>query len=226
MGEQTEALEQQILADARSQAEPILRRARRQAEEILRQARQEAERRREDIRRNALERAEAEARRVRARAELEAENIRRAAREEILQYARQQAVEALRSVPGEERYAEMLLELALAGLRAMRGRRFELLMRAEDREAHGAATAGALRDRAASELGRQVIVTLADETVRASGGLVVRRADGHLLCDQTFEARLERLWDELRVEVAKVLFPEALRTRAGGAPAAPEERRA
>ncbi len=209
MSESTEALEEQILEDARRRAEPITKRARRQAEEIVRRAERDAEGRREEIRQRAFRRAEAEAQRIRARTELEAENIGRRATEEVLLRARQCAVEALRGMARSKDYPEMLLRLALAATEAMSGRRFELVMRGEDREAHGEIVARALRNRVASELGRQVIVTLADERISAAGGLVVRRADGRQLCEQTFEARLERLWDQLRVEVARALFGDA-----------------
>ena len=208
MSDGTDALQQQILTDARRQAEPLVKRARRQAEELLRKAEQEAERRREQVRAQAQQRGEAAAQRVRARAELEAENIRRRAQEDILQQARQRAMDSLCDMVVCDQYPEMLLRLALAGLAAMDGMRFEIVMRAKDREAHGKHAAHALRDRAASELGRQVIVTAADETITASGGLVVRRADGRQVCDQTFEVRLDRLWPELRVDIAADLLGE------------------
>jgi len=208
MSDGTDALARQILADARRQAEPLVTRARREAEELLRKAGQEAERRRELVRTRAQQRGEAAAQRVRARAELEAENIRRRAQEDILQQARQRAMVGLGEVAASDQHAEMLLRLALAGLAAMSGRRFEVVMRIQDREAHGEHIARALRDHAASELGRQVIVATADETITASGGLVVRRADGRQVCDQTFEARMDRLWPELRVEIAADLLGE------------------
>jgi len=208
VSEQTDTLEKQILEDARRQAEPILRRARREAKEVLRRAEEEAARRRSEVCDRAARKAEAEAERLRARAELEAENIRRRAREEILRQVRNQAVEALRAVTGTARYEEILVRLGLAALEAMSGRRFELVMREQDRDACGERVARILRERAATELGKQIIVTVADETAVGIGGLVVRRADGHQVCDQTFEARLDRLWDQLRVEVAGVLFGE------------------
>jgi len=209
MSEQTGTLEQQILEDARRQADPILRRARRQADEIVRRAEQEAATRRQETLGRAGRRAEAEAQRILARAALEAENLKRQIRESVLQQVRDRAVAALGAMTQAPHYPQMLLSLALAALKAMSGRRFELLMRHQDRQAHGETLARLLRERAAAELGRQVIVIVSQETVPAAGGLLVRRADGRQLCDQTFEARLGRLWDQLRAEIGAQLLGAA-----------------
>ena len=208
MSDAGDALADQILEEARSKAEPILRRARRKAEEAERRAREEAEERRDQILRRARDKAAAEEQRVRARAELEALNIRRSAREEIFNQVRAGAMEKLRELPADETYPQALLQLAFNGLRAMSGRRFELLMRGEDRNRFGERLVKELRDRAADELGRQLTVNVADEQIQAAGGLVVQREDGRQLCDQTFEALLERVWPELREQVAEILMPE------------------
>jgi len=209
MSEQTDTLGQHILEDARRQAEPILKRARREADEITRRAEQEAAARREDMLGRAGRKAETEAQRILARAALQAENVRRQAREKVLQEIRERAMASLRGAAGGQDYPQMLLSLSLAGLKAMSGRRFELVMRPDDRPAHGEPTARLVRERAASDQGREVIVTVSSNTVQAAGGLIVRRADGLQLCDQTFEARLGRLWDQLRAEVGVDLLGAA-----------------
>jgi len=211
MSDASDALADQILEEARSKAEPILRRAQRQAAETERRAREEAAERRDQILSRARERASAEEHRVQARTELEALNIRRGAREEIFNQMRERAMAKMRELPADENYPEALLQLAFSGLKAMSGRRFELLMRSEDRDRFGERLAKELRDRAADELGRQVTVNVADEQIEAAGGLLVQREDGRQLCDQTFEALLERMWPELREAVAEILTPEEVK---------------
>jgi vacuolar-type H+-ATPase subunit E/Vma4 len=49
-------------------------------------------------------------------------------------------------------------------------------------------------------------VTIAKDTVRASGGLIIRSSDGSKCVDNTFEARMERLTSRMRDEAARVLF--------------------
>lgn len=205
MNEQTEALEKQILEDARRQARPIKRRARRRAEEQVEEAREEAEQKRQEVLQKAREDAEAEAGRIKARTELEVANIRRRAREELLEGVRERAVERIKELTESEDYPQMLIRLALRSVEAMDGRRFELLIRPEDRDAHGEEVAEKLRRAAGEKLGREVTVSVAEETIGADAGLLVRREDGTQFCDQSCAARLERLWPELRQELARIL---------------------
>ena len=104
-------------------------------------------------------------------------------------------------------YPEMLGRLALAALGAMNGERVELLMRAEDVDRHGAEVVRAVGGNASRELGRPVEIALSRETIDGAGGLIVRSADGRQVCDQTFEARMERLWSQLREDVAREVLP-------------------
>ncbi len=208
MKDAAQTLADQILADARKQAEPILTRARREAEDILRRARDDAEGEQTRTVERAEQDAAGEALRIRARTELEMANIRRRAAEDILVRARQQALEALRRQARDDGYRKQLVRLGLAALREMSGERFELLMRQEDKDAHAQHVARRLAERAAAELGRRAEIEVADETVNAIGGLVLRSADGHEVCDQTFRARLDRLWEQLREDVAGDLLAD------------------
>ena len=202
----TEPLERQILSDARKRAEPVGRRAQRESEDVARQAAEEAERECRRILEQARQKAELEAGRVRAQAGLQAAGVRRAAQEKALLAVREDAARRLRQLVSSPDYRGILLRLASAALQAMEGRNFELVMSAQDKAAHGEGVAAALRDYAAHQLGRQVIVKVADETTANRGGLIVRTADGRQVCDQTFDARLDRLWDELREEAGGILF--------------------
>jgi len=205
MSDAAAALSEQIMADARRQAEPILARAAREAESILRAAREDAERERGQIVQRAEEKAAGQRLRVRARTELEVANILRTARERTLLLARERALEALRRQTAADDYREQLVALGLAGMRQMTGSRFELLMREADLAPHAEEVARAIA-RHAAEQGRQVEIAVAGETAGTIGGIIVRSADGRQLCDQTFEARLDRLWAQLRQEIAGELL--------------------
>ena len=208
MSDPTDTLAEQILADARKQAEPIGERAEREAEAALRKATEEAEREREGAVQRAQQSAELGAQRIRARAGLEVENIRRRATEQVLLHVRDEAMKELTAATGSPQYHGQLRGLVLAALRAMSGERFKLVMRAEDRDAYGKSIARAVCELAPRELGRQVEIMVSDDTIRAAGGLLVGTADGRQVCDQTFEARLERLWPQLRQQMARDLLPD------------------
>ena len=205
MSDATAVLAEQIMADARRQAEPILAQAGREAEGILRTAREDAERERAQVVQRAEEKAAGQRLRVRARTEPEVANILRTARERTLLLARERALEALRRQAASDDYREQLVALGLAAVQEMTGERFELLMRQADLAPHADEVARTIARRAA-EQGRQVEITVAGETAGTIGGIMVRSADGRQLCDQTFEARLDRLWAQLRQEIAVELL--------------------
>ena len=141
---------------------------------------------------------------------------------------RERAMQALAELARSGDYPAVLIALATVAAREMRtdgiqmpSESIELVMRAEDREAHGAQVVEALQGLVVGALGerlgvgeseqgrlaaRRVEVGLSNSTVRTTGGLLVWSADGRMLCDQTFEARLARLWDGLREQVAEDLF--------------------
>ena len=210
MSDPAETLAAQILTDARKQVEPILKHARREADNILRRARQDAQRERTELVARAERDAATQALRVRARTELELANIRRQAMEEILLHAREMALDALRRQGQAGDYRGQLVRLALAALRHMDGERFELVMRQEEKGVDAEGLARAVTGLAAAELGRRVEIAVADDTVNAIGGMLLRSADGHQVCDQTYEARLDRLWDRLREEIAGDLLSGTL----------------
>ena len=226
MSDQADTLAEQILADARKQAEPIKRRAGREAQRMADRARESAERERQEARARAERDAGARLRRTRARTQLEVANIRRRGAEDILLAVRERAMQALAELTRSDDYPAVLVALATVAAREMGSESIELVMRAEDREAHGPQVVEALRERlgvgalrgrlGVGESDRRVEVGLSNSTVRTTGGLLVWSADGRRLCDQTFEARLARLWDGLREEVAADLF-EADYIEHGGA---------
>ena len=208
MAKEPTKLEERILEDGRKKAEPVKRRAQRKADKIVQEAKEEAEERREQMRSEAEEEAELEMQRTLARAELEAENVRRQAREAVLQEARRIAREKLQQLAGSEDHLDSIALLAIQSLQAMRGEQFEVVLPEQEKEKRGEEILDAVTERADEELDRSVNIRLADETLSGTGGLLLRRSDGVEICDQTFDARLQRLWPQIRTEIADELLGE------------------
>jgi vacuolar-type H+-ATPase subunit E/Vma4 len=61
-------------------------------------------------------------------------------------------------------------------------------------------------DEVARESGRPVKITPAADLNETAMGAVVRAADGSVLFDNTIEARMERLGDELQLIVSREVF--------------------
>ena len=55
---------------------------------------------------------------------------------------------------------------------------------------------------------RNVKLSLANESIDTSGGIIVQSADGRQIFNNTFEARLIKLKDELRGKILTILFGE------------------
>ena len=135
--------------------------------------------------------------------------LRRTVHQRVVRAAREQALQRLAELTETDEYADVLLDLAVEAVEAMSGHDFYLVLRPEGREAYGKDLPTNVVREAHARLGRIVHVKLADEPLQAIGGIAVRDAEGHQVADQSFESRLERLWDDLRHAVA-VRLPDEL----------------
>jgi vacuolar-type H+-ATPase subunit E/Vma4 len=191
-----QVLQDEILADARRNADATVRSARQEADAILAKAKAEAE----SDRQSRLKAAEAEARRrhVLTLATIPIQVARR----------RAECVEAaLRGIHDEARrrldardgfnYREAVTRMAAQALAAMEGNRFVLQVSDADRQALGD---GWLDDvRRAGRPGLELQVQAGAEV---RGGVIVRDAEGRQVWNDALAARLDRLWPGLRCEIA------------------------
>ncbi|MGD2175854.1 MAG: V-type ATP synthase subunit E [Candidatus Brocadiaceae bacterium] len=207
MSDEEQDLEQEIRADAEKRAERIEKRARRKAEEILDQARETAEQIHQRHHTEAEERARKEHGRIRARTQQDLQGLRREAAEKMLRQLRTRAMDSLGGLSDQDSYGRVLLRLALEALEQMTGSEFELVLRDGDRQDHGAALVEQLSAEARDGLGRVIDIRIAEENLDGSGGLIVRDTAGRQVADQTFEARVDRLWDQIRQELMDMLPP-------------------
>ncbi|MCK5240252.1 MAG: V-type ATP synthase subunit E, partial [Candidatus Thorarchaeota archaeon] len=57
-------------------------------------------------------------------------------------------------------------------------------------------------------IGKKVTAKISKETIRSTGGIIIRTQDGVRWVDNTFEARMERLEKKIRDEIVSILFTE------------------
>lgn len=204
-----QALQDEILADARRRADETVGKARREADAALAKARADAE----SERQAALKAAEAEARR-RHDLVLAAIPIRVARRRAECVEAALEKVhdEARRRLEAREGFdpREGLMRLAAEALAAMEGNRFVLQVSDADRQALGDAWLDELRRRVGRQ-GLELSMGPAGAAIRS--GVILRDAEGRQVWDNSLAARLERLWPALRCEIAAAggLVPAARR---------------
>jgi len=198
-------LSDEILKDAATKADRIRKRAEREAKKTLAAAATEAEGAREKVLDVARGRADRAAQSILATVEQEAARDLSAAREAELDKmfeAARQRLTALRQAQGD--YPAVVAALAIQAIQAMAADGVTLELAEADRAMATDAWLADVRRR----VGRDVAITVSEQPAAIGGGIVVRSADGHLLYDNSFAARLRRLWPDLRRELAAKVFEE------------------
>lgn len=198
-------LSDEILADARRRGERAVKRAQADAKKLLEQALAEAK----AVGDAAL--ADVERRLARERQVFDAsllldERMRRlAVQGRLLDETFDRALERLRSREGFDRRA-VLVRFAVEAIGEIGGDAFVLRLDAADLESMGATLPADVAAAARGKIGRDVTVTAGASAGRGIVGVVVESADGRRRVDNSFAERLRRMRDELRFDVADVLF--------------------
>ena len=196
----SKVLADEILDDARRKADRASKKAERRAKRILRDAQKKADQAtaaalaasilatiEQDVRRDLLDQREAAIATI-----LDAAMQRVASRE------------------GTD-YPAALTTLAAEAVGAMATDAVVLHLAEADRAIATAEWLDALRQR----VGRPVAIEVADEAAPIQGGLIVRSADGRLLYDNSFAARLVRLRPALRRQIAARVYAQAPGSKEG-----------
>ena len=205
---------ERIKAEAREEQERILREARAQVENRIKNAKADIEERKkrfiESERRKAAENKD---RIIRAK-RLDAKKFRWDVEEKAIKRALEEALKRVQHVKKEgfrgKSYPSILAGLIKdAALSITAGSErsssnssseLEVVLSAEDAQF---VTEDMLKE-VSGEAGGEV--RLSEERIKTAGGVIVRRSDGKIEVNNTFEERMKRLYPELREDIVKVLF--------------------
>jgi vacuolar-type H+-ATPase subunit E/Vma4 len=209
----SEALREEVLAVARRERDEILQRARHEAEAILARARADADK----LRSERLARARDEAGRRRemllATVPTEAAQLRAARIETLLQSVCDEVRRRLRNREGFA-YPETVIALAAEAIGQMAGDAFVVKLSPADGAAFGHELVAAVTQRVGCPA---QAITLAEAAEITDGGVIVEDAAGRQVFDNRLPARLDRLWPELRRQIAGQTFLGTLGGQTGGA---------
>lgn len=194
-----ELLCQEILAEARRECDMMLQDAGREAEALL--ARTEAAN--ESYRKTRLEASgnEAAGRResVLATAILEARRMESEHLESLFQSIYCIIKQRLKAREGVD-YREMMFNLAAEAICNMAAGKYAMRMSAADHEIMGDGWQDEIRRRT----GRATLeIIIKDDSGIAGGGLIVEDYEGGEVWDNRLPARLQRMWPELRIQIAR-----------------------
>jgi vacuolar-type H+-ATPase subunit E/Vma4 len=193
----TEVLREEILAAAQREGEEIVSRARQDAEVFLTSAVGEADR----IRQERLDQARAEATRqselILATVTVETGRLRAARVEALLESVYEEACQRLVAREGFE-YLETIIGLASHAISQMAGDGFVVKLSEADQTILG----DGLAEKIAHRVGRPVNITISYEPGITESGVIVEDTEARQVWDNRLVKRLERLWPELRRQVA------------------------
>ena len=199
-------LDREILADAEAQAQRSVKKAQREAREILEHAHKEAQAQSEAILNAARERTQARTAVIKAGIEIEANRLALIARENTVQMILD---EALRQTQNRSRpeYAASLATLGAEAISKMTGEAFVIGLNADDTASLGESVLKAVAEKVRQRDGREVALRLDDNPPPIAAGIVVQSEDSRQHVDSSFAKRLERNKNRLRLETAKIIFP-------------------
>ncbi len=197
-----DALSEATLWKARQEAEQILERAHRGAERDLEKARDQAERIKNARTEQMKVRLALEKKQARSRIRLEARKKRLTWKEERVEAVFQEALSRLAALPRDEAYRKILKGSILEGIAVLNKERVRVVLNEKDRPLFDRKFLNTLSE----DSDRPVSLILSEEIHGASGGAIVRSEDDRVAFDNTFEARLARMKDGLRGEVAEAVF--------------------
>jgi vacuolar-type H+-ATPase subunit E/Vma4 len=207
-----QVLRDEIIADAERQAERLVRKAQREAKMLVDKAVGECEQQCQEKREAAQAAAQRQRMLILATVPVEIGRLRAARTEQELTALRDAVQDQLAARTGFD-YRQCLLALAAEAIAQMAGDAFVLQLAKEDEKQHGLWLANGAPTRA----GRPgVIVTVDAAPASIQGGVIVRDPQGRQIWDNSFEARLRRLWPLLRHQMSKHLGLETITQPAGG----------
>ncbi len=199
-----------IMEDAQEEQARILKEAREQVEERLERAKAEIETRKEryiDAERDKA--AENKERIIRAK-RLAAKKLRWDMEEEMIKRVFDESLKRLPQIKESgfrgSTYSDILAGLIKEAAMSVTGGtgngELEVLLSADD----AGFVTGEVLDAIAHEIGGGIKISISEERIKTVGGAIVRRADGKIEVNNTFEDRMKRLSSELREHVARTLF--------------------
>jgi len=201
-----ELLCRKIEEDARREVESIISRAEKSAAELRARYSSDAGKVRDEILERARAKADAVRRRTLSGVNLETKRMSLQAREEIIGEVLSMVMDKLEGLRKEDRYRDILKGLLLEAFEALGERETVAIFDEADRDLVDEGFISEVRSHLNELYGDDVSLEVSREFHRSGGGLILRSKDGRVSFDNTFDARLRRMRDSLRLAIVKEVF--------------------
>lgn len=202
--ESVDKITSQIIQDGERERESIRGKAEETAAGIIGKAEEEAKRISESLLKEAEERGQLERRRLLSSVNLEVKRARLRAREEVVSRVQEKVSEFLRGMRDRSGYADILAGLVAEAIGALDGDRFLIHVDQRDMAFLEERVFALVRDALAKSGRRADHLEARALDSPAMGGARVGVPGGNVIFDNTFEARIYRLRDEIR----NIIFDE------------------
>ncbi|MFQ5800749.1 MAG: V-type ATP synthase subunit E [Candidatus Hydrothermarchaeales archaeon] len=198
-----ERITSKILDDANKRSQEIISDAEREGQEKIEAARRKGEEIKKKLIEDAEKAAEQTHKKIVAEARIKARTTILESKEKLIREAFEKAQERLEKLPKDKTYPEVLRKLAAETCIEIGGGGLELLVRKEDEKAQAKELEKTEKE-VEDATGKKTSLKIS--TANIGPGVIVKRGDGKVEIDSTFQNRLELLRSELRLQVAGVLF--------------------
>jgi V/A-type H+-transporting ATPase subunit E len=204
-----------IEASAEKDISEMLLRAQQEADSIREAAHEKAEAEAQRILSQGQRAAHLESQRIIAETKIDVKRKKMDAQEEAIAASFEQATRALRELAEKGKldhlvYRDIMFSLVASACEIIAGKRVELALNPRDANAFTNKVMDELHAFVRERAGRDVSLSVSSETIQCLGGVIVRDLDRQVEVDNTLEAKLNRLKENIRVEIAKLLFGDRM----------------
>ncbi|MFO8164874.1 MAG: V-type ATP synthase subunit E [Thermodesulfobacteriota bacterium] len=204
-----------IDADAEKEISEILRKAQAEADTITKTAQEKATRESEKILSNGKRIASLEGQKIIAETRINVRRKRMDAQEEAIAASFEEAKKVLEELAEKGKqnsfmYKDIMFSLISSASEIVAGNKLELVFNQRDSKTFNKKMLEELTTFVKNKIGREISLALSHDTIQCLGGVLVRDLDNQVEVDQTLETKLDRLKENLRVDVAKILFGDRI----------------
>jgi vacuolar-type H+-ATPase subunit E/Vma4 len=208
---------ERIRDDGDAEIQSIMEKAKHTADDIVTRANNAGKAAAEKLLKEAQEKGKIASKRLLSSVNLEVKRARLKAREEVVQAIRGRVEESLNAYRTSGGYGSVLAGLVLEAIRSLEGDTFVVRAAAEDLGMIEKEVFPIVRKQLKSE-GRDVTRLSTDQLdVPVTGGVQIGVPGGKVIYDNTFEARLYRLREEIRNIIFEEVFSEGSKEEPGSA---------
>lgn len=186
---------EKIKEDTEKEVKAVLEEARSKADGIIKEAQSRAKGEEEEILHRGAREAELVKQRIIADAKLKARKQKLNVKEAAIQAAFGEAEKELRKFGSTAEYPSVLKKIIKEAVNSIGSEDMEIITNKADRKI---VTQDFLKSLS------KFNIALSPQTIETSGGVIVRAKNTEV--DNTFETRMARMRDNLRIKVAKILF--------------------